>query len=485
MTYPISLEQQQKLAPSLKQMQRLMMSAQMQQALHLLQLPVLELSTAIEAELEQNPVLEVAAEEEGEEPDPKEDLTPSAEKALDFNDRDFEILQKLDEEYRDFFNETQSPRPKSQEEDKLQNFIESSISYHATLFEHLMQQARETYSSPEEFAMAEVLIGSLDENGFLVTPLSEISQLTGFKEEELQSVLKILQTFEPVGVGAENLQQALLIQLRTQGKKETLAYKILTNHYKDLLHNHIPQIQKGLKCTAKEIAQAVREDIAKLDLHPGVGYVSTPVQTIVPDITLHQEGEELSISVNEDSIPNFRLNRKYMRMLEDETLPPEAKEFIKNKILSAKWLVRNLSQRNQTLYKIAEALSKKQRDFFLTPEGKLEPLTMKALAEEIEVHESTVARAVANKYIDSPRGVLPLRSFFSNGYATAGGDTISARTVRDLIIELIRTENKNKPLSDEAIAKQIKAQGIDCARRTVAKYRSELNLGNAHQRREY
>lgn len=496
MTYPGSLNLHQKQAPSLKQMQRLIMSPQMQQALNLLQLPVMELSAIIEAELEQNPVMEPYQEEQQDDPDIKQveneteefkvDVNSTTEKELSFNDHDFEIMRQLDEDFRDHFAES-APNYKQRtlDDDKLQLFLENSIRSESSLFEYLMQQAHETFSEDEDIQIAEAIIGSLDERGLLQTPLEEIAILTNFDLQKIKNVLIEIQTFDPSGVGAQNVQEALLIQLRNLGKDKSLAYEILEKHYQDLIHNRIPVIQRSLGCTLKDITHAIESDIAKLDLHPGTSFSHEVIQTIIPDVTIIQEDEKLTTVITDDYLPTFRINRRYLKMLDDETLTSEAKDFIKQKILSAKWLLRNIHQRNDTLEKIAGYLAEKQSEFFLNPEGKLVPLTMKMLADELNVHESTIARAVSNKYINCPRGVLPLRSFFTNAYVTHEGEDISSQTVRDVLLDIIKSENKCKPLSDEAIAVQIKAKGIDCARRTVAKYRAALNIGNAHQRKKF
>ncbi len=496
MSYPISLELKQKQASSLKQMQRLIMSPQMQQALHLLQAPIMELEALIEAELEQNPCLEVSSNESTETSEDglleqdgfelKEDINASPEKELTFDEHDFNVLRQIDEEFREYFRESGSYQKQwTSEDDKLRTYIESSIQAEMTLFEYLMQQARETFSKKEEMVLAEALIGNIDEQGYLKTPLKEIAQLTGKDEKQFIPILKQIQTFEPYGIGASSLQESMLIQLECLKLNDTLAYKIIESHFDDLIHNRIPNIQKGLGCDTQEIAQAIKQDIAKLDLHPGTWFSREPVQMIIPDVSLTLVNDKLVTNVNDDQLPAFHLNRRYLKMLDDENLSQETKDFIRQKIMSAKWLMKNIWQRNDTLERITKFLAEKQREFFINPEGKLTPLTMKTVAQELELHESTIARAVAGKYLDSPRGLLPLRSFFTNAYLTAGGEDISSRTVRDILLDIVHKENKRKPLSDEAIAAKIKEFGIPCARRTVAKYRAELNIGNAHQRRQY
>jgi len=493
MSNSMSLDLRHKQSQSLKQTQRLIMSPQMQQAIHLLQMPILELATIVEAELEQNPVLEYSQEDElldqdsllPEMEEGAEEKEISSEKELIFQENDFGILRQLDEDFRDYFGESGNYYiRRNVEEEKRKDFLENSISAETTLSENLMQQAKETFEKPEELAIAEVLIGNLDERGFLAIPLREIALMNGFEFELLEGVLRQIQRFEPIGIGASCLKESLLTQLRMQEKDGSLSYAIIDKHYEDLINNRIPAIKKGLKCSVKAITEAI-EHIGKLDFHPGSWHSSRLIQTITPDVTLQLDGDQLNVVVNEETLPALRLNSRYLRMLEDESLAPETKEFIRRKILSAKWLLRNIFQRSDTLQKIVESLAKRHRDFFLQADGRLTPLIMKSLAEELEVHESTIARAVANKYLECPRGILPLRYFFSNAYVTAEGQDMSSKTVRDLLFEIIDAEDKQKPLSDEALSAKLKDKGIPCARRTVAKYRTEMHLGNAQQRKKF
>lgn len=481
MPYPLSLDMQPK--QTQKQSQRLMMTPQMQQAIHLLQLPLMELTQMIEQEVEQNPVLEYMPEEEDqEESEEKESL----EKEMEFNDKQFEILRQLDEEFRDFFSESGQYIPKrSSEEEKKKVFLESLVQEEPSLNEHLMQQAREEFSDPEELKIAEAIFGYIDENGFLKTPLNEIAICFSFDLSKTEKVLKTIQTFDPIGVGSSNVKEVLLTQLKAKGLKNSLAYQIVENHFDDLLHNRLPIIQKGVKASLKEIKEAIQNVIAHLDLHPGTSYSKVEAPTIIPDVRLRQEGEKLIIDINEDHLQPLRLNRKYLRMLDDPNLPNETKDFIRTKILSAKWLMKNIFQRSDTLHRIAEFLLKYQHQFFLDPSGSLKPLTMKVLGDDLGLHESTIARACANKYIETPRGVFPFRYFFSNSYSDEKGNDISSKTIKKLITEWIEKEDKHKPLSDEDLSKKISQMGIQCARRTVAKYRRELKFGNTQQRRAY
>ncbi|ADI37548.1 RNA polymerase sigma-54 factor [Waddlia chondrophila 2032/99] len=482
---PISLNFNLKQTQNVKQLQRLMVSPQMQQALNFMQMPIQEMIEAIEQEMELNPVIELMEEEPAEQETVKEEDV-SAEKELDFNGDDFEIMKRLDEDFRDHFAQSENySLYRTQEEEKLKTFLEQSIPVKETLYEHLVKQARESLDSLEEIAIAELLIGYFDEDGFFTNSIEEASQLSGYSVEALKKVLTEIQTFEPFGVGATSLQHSLLIQLERKNLKNSLSYRIVQEHYSDLLHNRIPEIKKQLGRSLQEVNEAVQKTIVRLDFHPGRRYVENVVQHIVPDVSLKEEGEELVVAVNDDYVPTLRLNRRYLRMMEDPSVSRETKEFIKGKLLSAKWLLKNIDQRNETIFRIVTYLAKVQKGYFINPEGSLTPLTMKQVADELGVHESTVARAVSQKYLDSPRGIVSLKSLFTNAYRTDMGEDISSRTVKEALAKLIDEENKQCPFSDEKLSKLLERRGIHCARRTVAKYRSQLQIGNAFQRREY
>lgn len=491
----ISLELLKKPGLTLNQKMRLMLTHEMKQAIHYLQLPILELQQEMEAELEQNPVIDCINEQEASaDPDlesmelavkEKEEEIEKNYEELQFNDRDFEVLKQLDEEYKSSLGQETKCAKKTQEDEKKQTFIEQSITADETLFEHLMKEARETFENSQELEIAEKLIGHFDERGFLETPLEEIALLYQLDLEEVKRILNRIQTFEPLGVGAYDLKESLLIQLRGQKQADSLSYQMIARHYEDLTHHRLPAIKKGLGCSLDEIENAIETQIKKLDLQPGKSYSQRPTPYIIPDAMIKFDGEKLIPEVNEESLPSIRLNTRYLRMLEVPGLKDEAKEFLKEKIMKAKWLLKNVHHRNETLFKILQELIKRQNEFLLNPAGKLVPMSMQDLIEEVGVHESTLARTVANKYVDTPRGLLPLRSFFTVGYQTEEGNDISSRTILDVIQEIINSEDKSKPFSDEKIAAILKERKMPCARRTIAKYRGILRLGNAQQRRKY
>lgn len=494
MSSPLSINFSQKASQSLKQTQRLIMSPQMQQAINLLQLPILEINSMIDKELEGNPILEISEQEYSQEE--REDNYNQEQKlenssleeaeSINLEKDNFEVLQKLGEEFGEaFLEQTGFVSKKTEEEEKKYNHQTASIQGSTSFFSFLLQQAKEVFDTKKELHLAEVLIGNLDKQGFFTGSIEELALLENCEEEELEEILKEIQTFEPYGVGARSFQESLLIQLSCLKKQSSLAYEIIEKHFDDLLHNRIPNIAKKLKHPLEKIMEAVEKDIAKLDFHPGNYLSQEKTAYIIPDLFFIKEGSSLRVEINEEEIPLLRINSKYLKMLEDDEVDQDTKEYIIQKIASGKWLLQNLHHRNSTLRKIADLLIEHQRDYLLDDEGKLAPLTMKLMAQQLELHESTIARAVANKYVSCIKGLIPLRSFFTNAFLTSEGEDISSRTVKDLLKEIIETEDKTRPLSDQTLSKQLQDQGIPCARRTVAKYRKELSIGNTTQRKKF
>jgi RNA polymerase sigma-54 factor len=461
-----------------------MMSPKMQQAIQFLQLPLMELSQAIDQEIEKNPILEYETEEQEdsveEKPEPE---TP--EKEIDFDEHQFELLRHLDEDFRDHLAESGPYNPKPNSDDlKLRAYLESNLLSEPTLYEHLMAEAREAFSDLKDLEIAEVLIGYIDEHGFIKTPLSEIAECFSKKEKDVARVHAVLRTFDPIGIGSKNVQEALLSQLNNQNKQGSMAYKLIESHFEDLIHNRLPILQKKLKISFEALHEII-EELKKLEFHPLASFAHSDAPTLIPDIRLVANGETFSVEINDFNMKPLRINRQYLRLLDDETVPAETKAFIKEKLISAKWLMKNISARGETLTRIANFIGQYQKEFFASPEGTLTPLIMKSVAGELELHESTIARAVSNKFIDTPRGIFPFRHFFSKAYIDTEGNDVSSKTICQLIEELIKNEDKHKPLSDELLSAAIQKEGITCARRTVSKYRTQLKIGNTQQRRQY
>ncbi len=465
--------------------QRLIMSAQMQQAIRLLQLPVEELSTYLEEQIVNNPLLEVDNDEKKEAEESKE--IPQEEKEVIIDDNDLRILNQLELDIEEHLNQTESFLTKrTSEEEKLKNFLDQSVCAQTTLREFLIEQAHDAFNhSEEDLKIGEILFGYLDASGLISTPLSEIACFHAIQEKDLLRVLKIVQTFEPYGIASSSIQECFLNQLRCFKKEASLCFEIIRDHYDDLLHNRIPSIQKKIGCTFEDIRDAIEKEIAKLDIHPGMQFSTRSAQALIPDVTLRQENDQLIVDVERDAFPLLRLNKRYLKMLRNEDTPKETKQYIKQHFMSAKWLFKNLQERFSTIERIARILAKKQLNFFMEPEGELVPMTMKMVAEELELNESTVARTVANKCIATPKGLFPLRFFFTTKYISDKGENLSSATIKNAIVKIIENEEKTTPLSDEDISQLLKEKGIICARRTVAKFRHLLTIGNAHQRRKF
>lgn len=444
----------------LKQTQRLILSPQMKQALNLLKLPVLELSAAISEQLTTNPILEVDNE--------------SSHPEID------DLLNSLGPAFR----QTSVHKEKA---DNLREIIENSYAATPTLYDHLTEQARQRFSDSKEIKVAEQIIGNLDEKGFLTVDLTEISLFANASIKLCKSVLTEIQTFDPTGIAARNLQEALLIQLKAKKLEKSLAYTIVKRFYEQMLHNKIPQISKELNFSTEKIYKTIQKEITPLELAPGREFCTHHEQqkahTIAPDAIIYFDENECKIVINDDKIPHVRLSPHYLQMLEDKTLSAEARTYIQEKLLSGKSFIRNIFERNQTLYRIVQEIANYQKAYLCDLKAPLLPMTMKTLAENLELHESTIARACSNKYLYTPRGTLSFRSFFTQGYTTKKGDEISSTSVKELLSKIIGKENPSAPFSDEVIAKMIKQKGIACARRTVAKYRKELNIGNTCQRK--
>jgi RNA polymerase sigma-54 factor len=470
--------------PSLDLRPKLMMTEHMQQALRLLQIPIQELDLFLEEQVINNPLLEIE-ETPGEiEVDLKD--KELFDKEIEISENDFSILKQMGEEWQENFeSEEKMPIRRSSEEDKLKTFMESSICAEPSLQDHLKQEIQDVFETPEERNAATILIGYIDQSGFLTTPITEISSFHQLDAPVLTRILKTIQSLEPHGLGAATIQESLLIQLRCQLKQDSLAYRIIRDHYDDLLHNRLKPIQQQLHASFEEIQECIEKTISKLDLHPGANFSSIKGGIIIPDLSIVQEGDTLTVEVNRDHYHKLHFNYKYLKLLDNPDIPLETKTFVRHHILSAKWLIRNLQQRYSTLERIALLLIEKQRAFLSSLEGQLSPLTMGEVADELQLHESTIGRTVSNKYINTPRGLILLRSFFTGAYTSNKGEILSSKTIQEAISALIKEEDKKNPLSDDLISTKLKEQGFVCARRTVTKHRYSLGIGSASQRKRY
>ena len=469
----------------------IMMSAQMQQAIQLLQLPILELAQKIEHELAQNPVLEEISREDPAEKPAEETPAPEAganggeenEKDLRFKE-EFDVLRKIDDEWREYFQQSGPYFRPSEDEEERRAFLESSITRGETLAEHLSAQMTLAATNDEERALGDLIIGNIDEHGFLRISLDELALLAGKTPQEIEGVLKIIQTFDPSGVGARDLRESLLIQLRQMDKDGTLAYRIVEKHYQQLGKKRFQEIARAERVKVTDVQDAVK-DIIRLNLRPGVGFGQAETQYITPDITLRKDDGKFEITINDERIPHLRISNFYRRMLSDDEVPKEVRDYVKEKVHAGRWLIKNIHQRQETLFNIASEIVQRQENFLKTGGGALKPLTMHQIAEAVGLHESTVSRAISGKYIDTPHGIFPLKFFFTTGIETENGEEVSAHRVKHALKELVAKEDGKKPLSDEVLVKMLNEQGYKIARRTVAKYRKELGILPSHLRKSF
>ncbi|HRT07579.1 MAG TPA: RNA polymerase factor sigma-54 [Candidatus Paceibacterota bacterium] len=486
--------------------QSLILAPQLQQSLALLQAPTLELKALVEQELQQNPVLEevsvqdLEAQEkettEGKNRDaadpaePPADLAfdPAAEKAsaepVDDFQAEFERLVQLDQEWRDYFGQTSLPTRSTPEDEEKRQFMFDSLVAGTSLQEFLLEQVRQSTLPREQWSIAEMLIGNIDDYGYLKATLEELSAATGVPVETIEQVLKVIQTFDPPGVAARDLRECLLLQLERAGQRNTLEYRIVSDFMEALGKRRIPEIARGTGTEVDEVQDAM-ENIAKLEPRPGRAYLPDNDQYVLPEVFVTKQNGEYVVTTNNDHIPHLRISNTYKDLMAHSENSAEVRNYIREKIRAGKFLIKSLHQRQQTILNIAREIVARQREFLDKGVAYLKPMTMVQVAQAVGVHETTVSRAVSGKYIQTPQGVFEMKYFFTAGIPTASGDGLSNTSVKDMIAEIFRNEDPSKPLSDQEVVAMLKEKGIVIARRTVAKYRTELNILPSNLRKVY
>ncbi len=458
------LHQQQTIAP------------QMQQSLQMLQTPTLELRHLVQQELVANPTLE----EESVEVSLEEASTPDED---DDFDKEFAELSQLDEEWREYMAQSRVSAPKRDDADEKHQFVMDSIVEPVTLQEHLMNQLSTSDIDAGLRKVCEMLIGNIDDSGFLQIDIEELSMDMGIPIEDLEDARAQIQSFDPVGIGAVDLRDCLLIQLERLGKHHSLEYRIIDHHLDDLARKRYPQIAKKLSVSPEQITKAA-EFISHLDPHPGSRFGTDTNTYVTPDVTVEKVGTEWVVSMNNEQIPRLRISNAYKDMMANGS-GKEARVYIRDKIRAGKFLIKSIHQRQNTIQAIAEEIVKRQTEFLEHGSSKLKPMNMAQIAEVVEVHETTVSRAVSGKYMQTPQGVYEMKYFFTTGYETEDGQSLSNTSVKKALAELVEHENSKKPLSDQRLVQELEKMGIKIARRTVAKYREELNILPSHMRRSY
>jgi len=464
----------------LRQRQTLVMTPKLQQALKLLQMPAIELQQMLKQELIENPMLEEEADDLEEIRDEIEDS--KLEKADQKDDEEGEAERiDWDEYLRDGFEIGYGLGEEMQEE-----FFEKVPVAKRSFTEQLVSQLRIATDNERILEIGDYLVGSLDESGYLTCDLEEVASTFDVSTEEVEEVLKIIQTFDPAGVGARNLRECLLIQLGSRGLENSLAARIIEDHFNDIKQKKYMEISKKLKVPIQEIQNQCKI-ISTLDPKPGLEIVADEPKYVIPDLVLEVIDGKYMVYMNDKNIPRLRLSQAYQSELMKDSKDgnKETREFIQTRLKSAKWLIQTIEQRRRTMVKVMECIVDKQQQFFEKGTSHLRPLTLQQVATEINMHESTVSRVTTNKYVQTPRGVFELKFFFSSSLKMDDGGEISAKSAKDRIKKIIAAEDAHNPLSDQKIADLLKRGGLNIARRTVAKYREQLNILPARMRKQY
>ena len=502
------------------------MAPQQIQSLEILQLPIQELEQKISEVLAENPTLEMmdsgreqlvgnpvesAATQIGAADSAGDDREGgSAEEALaaisspsgtefrddgggDLDRRDAgmtEALTRLEESYRDYLPESSTGHghPSAEDEERRQYHFDSLVAP-TTLQELLMEQLRHVDGLNErQLEIGEEIIGSIDGTGYLRSHLADIAIAANADLDTVKKMLAVIQQFEPAGIGAQDLRECLLLQLERQGRRDSIEYQAVAKHLEDLGRNQIPRVARALRISPTRLYEVLAE-IRRLSPYPGnLSSASLDAATfIVPEVTVSRNADGAwQVEPNRDSQPRLRISPYYLQLLKEPDTGAETKAYIRQKITESKLLLRALDQRQSTIERITWSLLKHQREFFELGREHLHPLTLTQVAQELGLHETTIGRATANKYVRTPQGLFSYKQFFtSGGVVTEEGEKVSNLTVKQKIDELIRAEDPRKPYTDQKLAELLKGQGFNVARRTVAKYREELNIQPTHLRRNF
>ncbi len=485
---------------SQKLTQQLLMTPQLQQAIKLLQLSRLELEQFVVQQLSENPILEegmVESNEESVQADKERERTAEdlireqiGELANSFDNSnasqedkgnkeevDWEALSRLKEQGQQ--STTSNSKSSSEEAPNYENIVSSST----TLHDYLMEQIGELDLSEEEKNAALLLIGNIDEKGYLSLSLEDLVDGEDITFDIADDILDTVQRLDPPGIGARDLKECLLIQLRNEGLKNGIVEKIVDCHLHDLETRNYNAIAKALKIPLDKVIENVAI-IAELDPIPGRQFGGETAQIVIPDVYVFKLGGEWVVSLNEEGLPRLRINDFYKDMLTDKA-KGEDKEYIQEKMKSAQWLIKSIQQRQRTIFKVTECILERQKDFFEKGVHFLKPMILKDIAEDISMHESTISRVTNNKYVHTPRGIFELKYFFNSSVSRADGQDMASESVKNMIKDIVNSEDPKKPFSDQKIVNFLEKKGIQLARRTVAKYREQMGILPSSKRKKY
>ena len=494
-----------------KQTQTMVLAPQLRQSLKILQVPAMELRTAIQEELQTNPTLEelpyddisLDAPEKSSEADWETESdgepgadggesdaegpapTPSeASERLDFKD-EFAVMERMGEDWYAYWNEEAGELPYTSEDARRRQHFFDSLTMGQSFQDYLLEQARLQEQDASVMTALEFVLGSMDDSGLLTASPSDLALMAQLPLSTIQRAVEVLRTLEPPGLGASSIQECLLLQLRRKGMGNSLAARIIQKAWDLLLRRRIPEIARALRVKPNEVETAV-EVIAQLDPAPARAFADDNNQVIEADVIVERDDDgNWKIILNNDYIPRLRISPEYKELLAKGSLKGKDREYLQAMFRSGRFLINAIEQRQQTIERITRKLLDFQGEFFSKGRAYLKPLTMNQVAESVGVHETTVSRAIANKYIRTPFGLLEMKFFFTPGYQGEDGREVSNKSIKDRIARIIETESPRKPLSDQKIVSILKAEGITIARRTVAKYREELGILPTNLRRQY
>lgn len=447
----------------------------MRKSLEILQASTLELSHLVQQALETNPVLEDLTE-----------IISLDEDAPDSEEADsLEYMNETDDDWRDRTILEGKSSPWTNEDEERRQRVYDSIVGPETLQQHLQHQLDLSMIEPEVRGAAQAILGNLDDRGFLDLPLSSLGIRLGLKPRHLDAALKLVQSFDPAGIGASGIPESLLLQLARSSGTETIEYKIVRDHLEDLARKRHPQIARALGTNVERIAEAASK-IGRLTPNPGGEFDPTGNPYILPDVVIERDDDgDWYGRLTGEHLPNLRINDFYKDMIGKTGTDAKARQFLRDQIRDGRSLIHAISLRQETILAIAHKLIEHQPLFLTKGPRHLRPLTMNDIANELSLHATTISRAVAGKYVLTPHGLMEMRAFFATGYQTSDGAEVSNAGVREAIQQLVATENPAKPLSDEILMKALDQQGIKVARRTVAKYREQLGILPSHLRKTF
>ena len=447
------------------------MNPRLYQAMDLLYLPLLELEQHLKQELVGNPFLDL------EEPEEEFADQPEAEEPVEEKKEEEEI--DWEEILLDGFDSGYRSSSTYEDLEGYERIPETTLD----LWDHLLEQLYQNQGFQNgQVEIGEEIIGNISEDGFLTCSVEEIASLTGSPVPEVEAVLGRIHNFDPTGVGARDLRECLLLQIAERLGKDSLAYRVVHDHFDELSTHKYHDIARVLGVSALDVQEAA-DQIAGLDPKPGRKFAELPTNYVTPDIIVHELDGRYVVVLNDGDLPRLRISPAYQQLAQNGGFKGPAKEFVQSKLNSANWIIQAIEQRRQTMLKVTHVILDRQREFFESGIQCLRPLTLKEVADEIGMHESTISRVTNQKWVQTPRGVFPLKFFFSSGLSTEEGEDVSARGVKARIEEMIKAEAPRNPLTDQQIVEKLKSEGVNIARRTVQKYRDQLGILSSRYRK--